>query len=209
MRKISFLIVALCAVSFAQAQSIGLGIKGGLNFPSADALGVADGVTIEDASNASGYHAGLFVSAKVAMFQIQPEILYSFQSFEYDFSQANVGNTVASATQDFHYVTIPIIVKFSPVPVLNVQVGPQFGMLLSANQVGDIAGNAASFDIEDELASTDIGLNLGVGADLPFGLQVSARYVIGLSDVNKESPADIKVNNSMIQLSIGYAFLGK
>jgi hypothetical protein len=210
MKKLSLLVVAIFAIGAVQAQSVGLGIKGGLNFPNAEALGIADGVTIEDAKGASGYHFGLFASAKIAILEVQPEVLYSFQSFEYDFSDATVPGVVETATQDFHYVTIPVIIKISPVPILNLQVGPQFGMLLSANQIGDIAGNSnTSVSIKDELTSSDIGLNFGIGADLPFGLQAHARYVLGLSDVNQESPADIKVNNSMIQVSIGYAFLGK
>jgi hypothetical protein len=208
MKKLSLLAVAMFAIVTIQAQSIGLGVKGGLNFPSAEALGIADGVTIEDAQSASGYHFGLFASAKVAIIEFQPEVLYSFQSFEYDFSVDNLP-TVASATQDFHYVTIPLIVKISPVPILNFQIGPQFGTLISANQIGDIAGNSASVDIKEELSNTDIGLNFGIGADLPFGLQAHARYVLGLSDVNADSPADVSVQNSMIQVSIGYAFLGK
>lgn len=210
MKKFSILAIAMLAIITVQAQSVGLGIKGGLNFPSADALSIDQNISIESASSsASGYHAGLFVSAKVAMFELQPEVLYSFQSFEYEFEDvASSSSAVIEGSQESHYVTIPVILKFSPVPILNLQVGPQFGLLLSANEIRDDIGSATSADIKDKLTSSDIGLNFGVGADLPFGVQAHVRYVLGLSDVNVDSPADVSVSNSMFQVSIGYAFLG-
>lgn len=211
MKKLSVLAIALLAVICIQAQSVGLGVKGGLNFPNADALSIDQNITIQSAaSQASGYHFGLFASAGVAMFEIQPEVLYSFQSFDYEFEDVSTSaGTIIQGSQKSHYVTIPVILKIKPVPILNLQVGPQFGMLLSASEIRDDIGSSTSTDIKEKLSASDIGLNFGVGADLPFGLQAHARYVLGLSDVNKDSPADIKVNNSMIQVSIGYAFLGK
>jgi hypothetical protein len=209
MKKLTLLVVAGLAIMSVQAQSVGLGIKGGLNFPNAEALSIDD-ISIETANNATGYHGGLFVSAKIAMFEIQPEVLYSFQSFEYEFEDlSGTAGDLIEGSQESHYVTIPVILKFSPVPILNLQVGPQFGMLLSANEIREDIGTSTSAEITDKLAGSDIGLNFGIGADLPFGIQAHARYVLGLSDVNKDSPTDVKVNNSMIQVSIGYAFLGK
>ena len=203
--------IAVVAAVGLQAQSVGLGIKGGLNFPNADALSIDQNITIQSAtSQASGYHAGLFLSAGIAMFELQPEILYSFQSFEYEFVDVTSSSTAAiNASQESHYVTIPIILKVKPIPIVNFQIGPQFGMLLSASQIRDDISASTSADIKDKLAASDIGANFGVGVDLPFGVQAHARYVLGLSDVNKDNPAGIKVNNSMIQVSIGYAFLGK
>lgn len=211
MKKLSLFAIAILAIVFVQAQSIGLGVKGGLNFPSADALSIDQDITIQSANAAaSGYHAGLFASAKIAMFELQPEVLYSFQSFEYEFEDASTAaGSLIQGSQESHYVTIPVILKFSPVPILNLQVGPQFGLLLSANEIRDDISNSAQADITDKLTNSDIGLNFGVGADLPFGLQAHARYVLGLSNVNVDSPADVSVSNSMIQVSIGYAFIGK
>jgi hypothetical protein len=211
MKKISLLAIATLAIISVQAQSVGLGVKGGLNFPSADALSIDQDITIESATSAaSGFHAGIFASAKVAMFEIQPEVLYSFQSFDYEFEDATAAaGALIQGSQESHYVTIPVILKFSPVPILNLQVGPQFGLLLSANEIRDDIGSATSADITEKLTNSDIGLNFGIGADLPFGIQAHARYVLGLSNVNVDSPADVSVSNSMIQVSIGYAFLGK
>ena len=190
MKKLS-LVIALCAfVAFtSSAQKFQLGVKGGLNFPSKDAFGF-DG----DGISASGWHAGVFGLLKVSKFGVQPELLYS--SFVFSDDDVDVDT-------DLNYLTVPIIGKFYLVQGINVQAGPQFGFLLNS----ETEGGGLTIDNSDALKGSDLSIAVGAGADLPFGLQVSARYLIGVSDINDVSGATESINTSTFQVSLGYALV--
>jgi hypothetical protein len=86
---------------------------------------------------------------------------------------------------------------------LNLQAGPQFGFLASASQDA-VAGG--SVDIKNTLKSSDITAALGLGWDLPFGLNIDARYNLGLTKINDVAgSADAK--NQVIQVSVGFNLL--
>ena len=110
--------------------------------------------------------------------------------------------------QKLDYLTIPVMLRYQPVPVFNIHAGPQFGMLLSAKTEYD----GDSQDTKDNYKGMDLGLGFGAGVDLPMGLGLSARYVIGISDVAEEMDGgsdEGKVTNSAIQLSVTYKLFGK
>ncbi len=86
---------------------------------------------------------------------------------------------------------------------LNFQLGPQFGYLMSAKQITH--SSDAEINIKDELLNSNISINLGIGWDLPFGLDVYGRYNIGVSDVNDPASASTAIQNSMIQISVAYS----
>ena len=64
--------------------------------------------------------------------------------------------------------------------------------------------------MKDGLKNSDLSAALGAGWDAPFGLQFTARYVIGLSD-NNDGISNEDIKNKTFQLSIGYTLfkLGK
>lgn len=196
MKKTTLLLaLAFVMVCGVQAQELKAGLKAGLNFPSASAFGVDD-LNIGNANDkASGYLIGAFASFKFTAFAVQPEALYSFTRF----------TTVNNDNLDLTYINIPVMVKFYPLPVvpLNIQVGPQFGLL--AGSVGKINSQNAS----DTLKDSDLSIAVGAGFDAPFGLDITARYIIGVSDNNDVSAISESIRNTTFQLSIGYAFLKK
>lgn len=207
MKKTLLLTFLLFAAAISYSQGLKIGLKGGLNFPTVDAVGVGDGVDVSDRENASGYHVGAFARFKLSKIAIQPEVLYSFQSV--DFTQSALGQDF-DVTQKLSYLTVPVMVRLYLVAGLNLQAGPQFGFLINGEQEDNIQGSVTSSSIEDQLKNSDIGLNLGAGWDLPFGLDIHARYTIGLQDVNDVQGAG-EAKNSQVQISIGYALvnLGK
>jgi hypothetical protein len=75
---------------------------------------------------------------------------------------------------------------------LNLQVGPQFGFLTSAERG----------DESIKLKKSDFSVGLGVGWDAPFGLSLDARYNLGISDVSDVAEAQIK--NQVWQISAGF-----
>ena len=197
MKKISILIVvALFAAANVSAQGVELGLKGGLNFAN-QTFESANFSVSPDAR--TGFHAGAFLTLFVTdNFAIQPEFLFSVQGSKFDIGGfGEISNT-------FNYVNIPILLRYNPVDIFNIHVGPQVGLLMSA--VSEISGTKQ--DIED-LKSTDLGLAFGAGVDLPFGLVGGVRYIMGISNISDDASADDSLKNNVFQVYVGYKLLSK
>ena len=175
----------LCSGVFAQAQ-FSVGLKGGLNFANLDVSNL-EGTY----NNRTGYHLGAFALIKMTKIGIQPEIIFSEQGSKV--KDPNLG----SVESNFSYVNVPIILKLYTVAGINLQVGPQFGFLTSAEY--------DNTSIKDQLKGSDTSLALGAGWDLPLGLSIDARYNLGLKNVSDDSSYDIK--NQVWQVSVGYKLI--
>jgi hypothetical protein len=226
-KKIMKKIILTLTVSFAMlAQSayaqirFDLGVKGGLNF--AGLSNVSTSNLKASYENRTGYHFGAYAMIKITKFAIQPEIIFSRQGQNY-----TLPNSTSNLTSNFDYINIPVMVKFYVAGGLNLQAGPQFGFLSSAtgdviNTVnGSISSTTSSADLKTFVKSSDVSLAVGAGWDLPFGLNLTARYNIGLSDINQKTGGIIpSVGNStisslgtseaksqVVQISVGYRFI--
>ncbi len=182
----------------ANAQSVAIGLKGGLNFAN---LNVSDGGSAF--SNKTGYHFGAFTLIKLGKIGIQPEIVYSKQ-----------GSSVTVNTQNFDsnfdYFNIPILLKLYTVAGINIQVGPQFGFVSGAKFPIDSGNGPVLQDVTNKLKGSDISIAMGLGWDLPFGLSVDGRYNLGVSNNSNDSSTGT-IKNQVIQISVGYKIfkLGK
>ncbi len=197
MKRILLLSI-FCSVGFiyqSQAQAgFRLGVKGGLNFANVDRDISTDSRT--------GFHAGAFATIKLSKLAIQPELIYSAQGADLDF-----GGGFGELESRFNYLNIPILLKLYLLAGLNLQLGPQFGFLLSGDQeFVDEFGEIIDGDASDFINGSDVSLGIGAGWDLPFGLTVDARYNLGLSDVNDVSGGD-EVRNQVFQVSLGYRLI--
>ncbi len=174
-------LIFISIMAFSQA-SVSIGLKAGANFANADTDISTDGIT--------SFHGGAYGLIKLANIGIQPEILFSKQ-----------GASLSGDDLDLSYVNIPVMVKFYLPLGLNLQAGPQFGMLTNAED--------SDGDAKDRFKNSDLSGAVGAGWDAPFGLQFTARYVFSLSDVSDQTGFDYK--NQTFQLSIGYSLfkLGK
>ncbi|MEM6643661.1 MAG: porin family protein [Bacteroidota bacterium] len=168
-------------VLFSQAK-LEVGLKGGANFANPEIENV-------NSESITSFHGGAFVLIKVASFGIQPEILYSSQ-----------GSEVSGASDiNLDYINVPVMAKLYLPLGLNFQLGPQFGIL--SNNLQDLDGDGA----KEELKSADLSAAFGAGWDLPFGLKIDARYILGLSNINDDPTYNGDVRNRMFQLSLGYS----
>ena len=185
--------LALSTAAFSQAQ-FSIGLKAGPNFANIDTKSGFG----ENYKNRAGFHGGAFALIKVGKIGVQPEVLFSQQ-----------GSKVTINSQDlkssFNYINVPIIVKLYTVAGINLQVGPQFGFVSSAESdyIDDMGNVRSGQDIKDELKSSDFSAALAVGWDLPFGLSIDGRYNLGLSDINKNAGAE-SIKNQVWQFSLGY-----
>lgn len=180
MKNLLFLSLFLICFSNVSAQGLDFGVKAGVNFARiSDASGL---------SNRTGFTGGIFAGGTFAdKFGIQGELLYSQQGAEFEFGDFNLD-----------YVNVPILVRYFLVQGLNVQAGPQFGILVNDDAqalVGEVINDIATNKF-------DISGVIGLGYDLPLGLRVSGRYHFGLNDVADNT----RGKNSVVTLAVGYSF---
>ena len=149
---IATLIVSFFAIS-AQAQTT-FGVRAGLNIAKIKAPG-------DDPDSKIGFHFGGILEydiASIENFYLQPEVLFSFQGAE-DF------NTT--------YLNIPILAKYYVAEQVSLHAGPQFGLLLGAEDEG-----------EEFLTTLDVGIALGGDYHINENIGVGLRYVIGVTDIS-------------------------
>jgi Outer membrane protein beta-barrel domain len=196
---------ALLGLSAARAQYFGL--KGGVN------AAVLDGEQIQAKTNYNtSFHVGAFYNYNlVGPLSLRPEVQYSVQGSEFK-----------SDTEDYttrlYYLAVPILfdVKVGPV---HVQAGPQFGLLLQAEQQGtritSISAPQASSvqgQITDQFKRQDFSLCAGAEIDLGKTFAVGGRFNAGLNDIAdyKEigSVNDPRLKNRVIQGYLAIKFGG-
>lgn len=201
MKKLFFaLAVITCAtVSTVSAQKmVRFGIKGGAN------LGKIDG-TGYDESFKLGYHLGGFAQINLVKgFGIQPELIFSTSKAEVkntaEFEADNEFQNLKDNKPNLNYLSIPVLANIDlGSPRFKLQVGPQFSILTSKKKNVFQEGKEA-------FKSGDFSAVGGLWLQLPI-VNISARYVIGLSNVS-DVTASNAVNpdtwkNQAIQLGVG------
>lgn len=220
MKKL-LLVAAVAAFTFstAQSQEIRLGVKGGVNFSS---LGGDD---TGDLKGRTGFHIGGLVEIPISdKFSVQPELLYSAQGaqaeFSESFSEMGMNFSVdAKAKLNLDYINVPIMAKYYVIEGLAVEAGPQIGFLMSAKQKSEISvsGNLPAEildmmdfedgdeDVKDEFNTLDLAIGLGASYRLDMGVFFGVRYNLGLSNIYKEDDG-FKNQNNVFQISAGYSF---
>jgi hypothetical protein len=179
------MVLLLSIPTFVQAQGVGFGLKGGVNFAN-------QSITNITTESMTGYHGGAyFVFAFSENWGLQPEVIFSSQGAELpEFNETN----------KFNYLSIPILLRWKPLSFLSIEGGPQFSYLLNAE---DNSGNS----LKDEIKKSDFGMAAGVTLHAPIGLNGGVRYIYGFTNIsNLEN--DHEVKNKVIQLFVGWTIFG-
>ena len=176
MKKVLFVTaVAVFGWLNVNAQEVKFGAKGGLNFA------FVTGDNINKLDPISDFHAGILAEISISeKFSFQPELLYSGQG-----SKINLT-----------YINLPLLGKYYLTKGFSIEAGPQIGYLLSAKN--------GSTDVKNSYKSIDLGASLGASYTLNNRFIFSARYNLGLSNINDVSGLSDKNRNGVFQLSIGY-----
>lgn len=89
---------------------------------------------------------------------------------------------------------------------MNFQVGPQVGFLLDGEQTGSTLVGEFKNDIKDQYANSDFSVSVGAGWDFGFGLNIDARYNIGVKDIN-DAASGKEAKSRVFLISLGWNFL--
>lgn len=208
MKKLFLAAVTLCTIGATQAQSIKIGLKGGVNY----ATFAGD---VQETDGLIGFVAGGFVNVKINdKFSFQPELLYSLQGSGEKSTGTIFGTTFNYEDKtELGYINVPLMFKLNVIEGFSVEVGPQIGFLLSADRKrtststtnGSTKSQETSTDVKDNYKETDFGVNFGLGFDLSKNINAGVRYNLGLTNILKDS-SNFTVNNSVFTLALGYSF---
>ncbi len=185
-------IVSFLSLS-ASAQGVKFGPKLGANMGKIDGKGFDENYSL-------GYHVGGFVQINInKKWGIQPEVLWNQintdTASDIRFVYQNLQNQNLKNPQ-LNYLSIPILLNYSPVKLVTFQAGPQFGILLNKND--NLVQNG-----ENAFKNGDFSLLGGVQLNL-LKLRVYGRYVIGLNNISDVSNTD-KWRNQGLQVGLGLA----
>jgi hypothetical protein len=172
---------------------ITVGIKAGANFQKLTGSGLWAN------TYNPGFTGGVFVGVTKKKFGVQVEALISSAKFDYTPQYIAPPPNPPTSANTLN-LNVPVLLEYKLVPRLWVQIGPQFSDLLSAKDNN-------SDVVKNTIKTTDFACVLGLQAILPLHLTVSARYILGLTNVSN-LPSDFGTwNNRGIQLTVGYRFL--
>ncbi|SIT02905.1 porin family protein [Belliella pelovolcani] len=170
----------------------GFGIRGGANFFN---FGGSD-ASNNDYDNRVGFHGGLyanmFLGSRIAL---EPGVYYSIKGTQND--------DFANSRAILNYVDVPLLLRLYLSDGLNVFGGPQASFLTGSRFEGDFFGSSFSYET-DAITKTDLGFVVGIGYNLPKGLNIQGSYDYGTSPVFKDS--DAAIYNRGFKLSLGYSF---
>lgn len=194
MKKRSLVLATLCLFFSAAVFSQGfhLGVKGGAN------IFKIDGKTFKEEFQ-FGYNVGAFAEINFSdKWGIQPEVIWNQTNFRTGNELNDVSPFKDGVKGKLNYLSIPILLSFTPAKFLSLQAGPQFGVLLnddkSVYQNGEQAFRKGDFSM---LA----GVQLNVGS-----FKVGGRYVAGLYNINDIDDKE-KWKNQGFQLYLGLRLL--
>lgn len=187
----------LFAVSSTAQFQFGAGIKGGLNLATQSTTGEGAGVSVRQLI---GYNGGVYGNIFLTdMFGLQAELAVCSRGSDWDDVSYNVKDKLT-------YLDLPLLFKFQPIKYANIHLGPQFGSLLSAKQEDKDDGDIT--DIRDWYNSLDVGLAFGAEANLPYRINFTARYVIGLVSATNDEEYIDPWRNNFLQFSLGFRLIG-
>ena len=201
MKKL-FLAVAvlmLAAVTTVNAQKLlRFGVKGGANLGKLDGEGFQDGFKL-------GYHLGGFAQVNLVKgFGVQGELIFSSTKTEttdkFSSIYENVSTSEDRKNVSLNYLSIPLLANIDlGSPRIKLQVGPQFGALVSDKKVLGAANEA--------FKGGEISGVAGLWLQLPI-INISARYIIGFNDVKGLNSVTSTSNwkSQSIQLGVGVSF---
>lgn len=190
-KHLAILAIAILGVyaSTANAQDIQAGVKLGANVSKINGKAF-------DKEFRFGYQLGFFARIDLSeTWGIQPELLWNSvktkvgTNLDTLYSFNNLGDI------SLDYLTIPLLVNYSPIKPLSLQAGPQFGILVNPHQTTLENGR-------DAFTNGDISMLFG--AQVNVGpIKGGIRYSLGLNNLNELQNQD-EWKNQAIQLYIGY-----
>jgi hypothetical protein len=192
--KIALAVLAFLTIStFSFAQKgpfLQAGVKAGTN------INKVEGKSFNEEFK-FGYSLGAFAQVRLGdKWHVQPEVLWNQYNTKTatEFDQIYSGGNNSLKDVKLNYLSIPILLDYSPTKFFTLQAGPQFGIL--RNKEKSLVQNG-----KEAFKSGDFSMLGGVQLNIA-NFKVSGRYVVGLTNINDLGVQD-KWKNQGWQLTLG------
>jgi hypothetical protein len=194
--KILVLLISILSTSsllFAQKTPLfQLGIKAGANVTK------IDGKSFDDQFK-YGYSLGAFAAIRLGeKWQLRPEVLFNQYNTKSDSNFNALYDTKNLKNISLNYLSIPLLLNYSPVKFFTLQAGPQFGILMNKHD-NLLTNGKSAFNNGDFSMLGGVQLNIA-------NFKISGRYVVGLNDIGDIDNRE-KWKNQGFQLSVGMRLL--
>ncbi|WP_051359903.1 porin family protein [Adhaeribacter aquaticus] len=214
MKKILCLLVACLGLTFAQAQSTRIGLKGGLTY--SNIAGDLENESIYQ--NKLGFNGGITANFPVIgnFLSIQPEILYNQKGYQYQDEEFTfLGITrERKGKRNFNYIDVPVLAKINAGGIF-FEAGPQISYLLGVRDnteetINGIENKNYQRINKDDLAELEIGYAVGLGFQASNGVSLGVRYNGSVQDLAKNTGNDELTNarHSAFLLQLGFPISG-
>lgn len=211
MKKL-ILLVACAIFAVGASAQVQFGAKAGLNLASQTNADVDSNGNLKSSKMKPSFYLGGFAEYTISDFVgVQGELIYSRQGGFTKETEAVFGTTKTWTRLD--YLNIPILAKIYVLENLSIDLGPQFGFLVSAKGKWETTGaddpddnGSETVDIKKITNGFDMSFGMGVSYKITPNIEVGARYNLGLTDTVKDNPTKDKEKNNVIQVGVGYRF---
>ena len=177
--------LTLTSVSFAQFH---VGAKAGVNMTKIDGQSFSESFDY-------GYHLGGFAEIGLGKkWALQPEVLFNQYNSKTTTEFSDIYQGESFKNVKLNYLSIPILLSYTPSKLLSLQGGAQFGVLMDNSKT--LVKNG-----QDAFKNGDFAMVAGAQVNIG-SLRVYGRYNIGLSDISDIKDSD-KWRNQQLQLGIG------
>lgn len=184
---------------------VNFGIKAGLNtFDVKEEVFKSnlDDFTLAVKEAQYGFHAGIFLRAKLGPIQLQPEVIFNSDNVDYTFDQGGLGQSIVN--QKYRAIDIPVLVgtKIGPIRLLAGPVGHYH-----LESISSLEEQVQTSTFSDELT---LGLQVGAGFDIKK-LTFDFRFETNQSKLGESlsiggQEIAFSQNRNRLIASIGYKF---
>lgn len=212
-RTLTLLIIALMGLPIAaEAQKIDvdLGVKVGANFSNING-------TYWESGYKANFLGGVFLGVNGNRLGVNIEALFSQNTYVtgnkfneiYKDAYQTGKDSVKGGSFKVNYLSIPVLLNIKLFSRATIQLGPQFSGVASVQDKDELLTDARS------LFKNSFDGVIGVQLNLPAHLNIAARYVVGLSNINdgdgQTNSAGLTIDDAWkqrsLQLTLGYSIL--
>lgn len=204
-KNLLLLLVVVLYGTMGHAQSFKLGVKGGVNFSS---LNVDPAEDYSNPDSRFGIHLGVFGQMELTdRLSLQPELFFQQEGAKFE-------NSEEIERAKLGYIAVGAGLSYEVLDRVNLMIMPQIGFLSGGEfeEEDKIENVSEAIGSSEVVKGTNLALGFGGGYTFDSGLEISARYNLGFTDVN-DDPRDEgffdpvqSVKTRSFMLSVGYIF---
>jgi len=114
--------------------------------------------------------------------------LFPFFSWEVGALYIGYSLSAMTATLNYNYIQIPVLLRFTPIPFVALEAGGYYGIPSSTTSTGAVPPELMNAALPTYSSSNDYGLLIGAGVRLPLlplmSIRADALYEYGLANVS-------------------------